>query len=100
LSVFKKHSYIVFYHGYSRKSDLVATGSSLRHSGDQDVDSDISWTLGSQSVEVKHDHLCMPCVGPSGFFSLFLKGQTPLLVSGFLVASDATSHRQLKYSMT
>jgi len=51
--------FIVFYHGYSRKSDLVATGSSLRHSGDQDVDSDISWTLGSQSVEVKHDHLCI-----------------------------------------
>lgn len=72
-----------------QKSDLVATGSSFRHSGDQDVDSDISWTLGSLPVEVKHDHLCMPCVGPSGFFSLFLKGQTPLLVSGFLVASDA-----------
>ncbi len=70
------------------KSNLVATGS-FRHSGDQDVDSDISWTLGSLSVEVKHAHLCMPCVSPSGFFLLFLRGQTPWLFSGLLIESGA-----------
>ncbi len=78
----------VFYHGYLMKRDLVATGS-FRHSGDQDVDLDISWTLGSLSVEVKHAHLCMPCVSPSGFFLLFLRGQTPWLFSGLLIESGA-----------
>lgn len=53
------------------KSNAVAIGLSFRHSREQDVDSDISWTLGSQSVEVKHAHLCMPCVGPSGLLVLW-----------------------------
>lgn len=83
-----KSTLTFFYHGYLVRSDLVATGS-LRHSSDQDVDSDISWTLSSLSVEVKHAHLCMPCVSPSGFFLLFLRGQTPWLFSGLLIESAA-----------
>lgn len=100
ICLFLKSTLIVFHHGYLMKSDLVATGCSFRHSGDQDVDSDISWTLGSLSVEVKHAHLCMPCVTPQGSSCNFSGVRHPCCFQDSLLRAMLTSHRQLKYSMT
>lgn len=90
----------ILYHGYLMKSDLVATCCSFRHSRDQDVDSDISWTLSSLSVEVKHAHLCMPCVAPQGSSCNFSGVRHPCCFQDSLLRAMLTSHRQLKYSMT
>lgn len=89
ICLFLKSTLIVFYHGYLMKSDLVATGCSFRHSrgpgcGLRHFLDSRQPVSGGKTCPSVHA-LCRP----SGFFSQFLRGQTPLLFSGFLVESDA-----------